>query len=86
MVTMVTPLSVLPEPLFSLGLPGYGIAQPAPEAANASRPVCFERCLVACPRCGSVDTARLAEFGSTACAAHFRRRAYGEPFDCFKPL
>jgi ring-1,2-phenylacetyl-CoA epoxidase subunit PaaD len=40
--------------------------------------------VVACPRCGSTDTARISEFGSTACKALWRCRACAEPFDYFK--
>ena len=39
---------------------------------------------VDCPRCGSGDTERISEFGSTACKAHWRCRACREPFDHFK--
>jgi ring-1,2-phenylacetyl-CoA epoxidase subunit PaaD len=41
---------------------------------------------VACPRCGSLDTERLSDFGSTACKALRRCRACREPFDEVKPL
>ncbi|MBN3725274.1 1,2-phenylacetyl-CoA epoxidase subunit PaaD [Burkholderia sp. Ac-20379] len=39
----------------------------------------------ACPRCGSPRTARLAQFGSTACKALYRCLDCREPFDYFKP-
>jgi ring-1,2-phenylacetyl-CoA epoxidase subunit PaaD len=39
---------------------------------------------VACPKCGSTDTEKLSEFGSTACKAHYRCCACAEPFDYFK--
>jgi ring-1,2-phenylacetyl-CoA epoxidase subunit PaaD len=39
----------------------------------------------ACPRCGSVHTERLAQFGSTACKALYRCLDCREPFDYFKP-
>ncbi len=39
----------------------------------------------ACPRCGSVHTERLAQFGSTACKALYRCIDCREPFDYFKP-
>ena len=39
---------------------------------------------VSCPRCGSRETERLSEFGSTACKALCRCRACREPFDHFK--
>lgn len=59
----------------------YGIAPPA---GKASRRALFGREGVACPRCASVDTERLAEFGSTSCKALYRCRACAEPFDYFK--
>ena len=37
-----------------------------------------------CPRCGSTDTARISEFGSTPCKAQYRCKACLEPFDYFK--
>ncbi len=40
----------------------------------------------ACPRCASTRTARLAQFGSTACKALYRCEDCGEPFDHFKAL
>ncbi len=52
----------------------FGIAAPtAPTAGN-----------VACPRCGSHEVARVSEFGSTPCKAHYRCRDCLEPFDVFK--
>jgi len=59
----------------------YGIAPP--ERA-ASRRALFAADAVACPRCGSRQTERLAEFGSTSCKALYRCRACAEPFDYFK--
>jgi ring-1,2-phenylacetyl-CoA epoxidase subunit PaaD len=56
----------------------YGIAPPTRVDAP--------RLPVACPRCGSVDTERLSEFGSTPCKALYRCRACREPFDRFKCL
>ena len=41
---------------------------------------------LACPRCDSTDTERLAAFGATACKALWRCRACGEPFEHFKPI
>ncbi|MBP8298562.1 MAG: phenylacetate-CoA oxygenase subunit PaaJ [Burkholderiales bacterium] len=67
-------------------LQAYGIAPPGPLPVGAPRPVRFAQRQVACPQCGSLDTERLAEFGSTACKALFRCRACREPFDYFKPL
>jgi ring-1,2-phenylacetyl-CoA epoxidase subunit PaaD len=39
---------------------------------------------VACPRCHSVETETLSEFGSTPCKALHRCRACLEPFEYFK--
>ncbi len=54
--------------------------------AGHSRAVRFMQNVIPCPRCGSSDTEKLAEFASTACKALHRCRACGEPFDYFKPL
>ena len=62
-------------------LKAYGIAPP--NAASGRRALFGEE-QVTCPRCGSADTARIAEFGSTACKALWRCRACAEPFDYFK--
>ena len=67
----------------------FSIAPPGTRAADAPVPMRFVRAApatVACPHCGSSDTERLAEFGSTACKALYRCRACREPFDYFKPL
>lgn len=62
----------------------YGIAPPAGKSGRRSvfagdRPA-------ACPRCGSVETARVSEFGSTPCKAAWRCEACLEPFEYFKCL
>lgn len=44
----------------------------------------FEEREVPCPLCGSSDTERLAEHGSTPCKALYRCRSCREPFDHFK--
>jgi len=62
-------------------LADFGIAPPA---GAASRRALFAADQIACPRCGSAETERLAEFGSTACKALYRCRSCGEPFDYFK--
>jgi ring-1,2-phenylacetyl-CoA epoxidase subunit PaaD len=41
---------------------------------------------VACPRCASLRTRLVSQFGSTACKAHYRCDDCLEPFDYFKPL
>jgi ring-1,2-phenylacetyl-CoA epoxidase subunit PaaD len=70
-------------------LRGYGIAPPGPVDLAQGAPLRFVRRAVAplaCPRCESLDTERLAAFGSTACKALWRCRACGEPFEHFKPI
>lgn len=39
---------------------------------------------VACPRCRSLDTGRVSEFGSTPCKSAWRCNACLEPFEHFK--
>jgi ring-1,2-phenylacetyl-CoA epoxidase subunit PaaD len=55
-----------------------------PERSSGKRALFEPSASVSCPRCGSADTERLAEFGSTACKALWRCRACREPFDHFK--
>jgi ring-1,2-phenylacetyl-CoA epoxidase subunit PaaD len=59
----------------------YGIAPPAP---GGGRRALFGVDVVECPRCGSADTSKLSEFGSTSCKALWRCEACREPFDYFK--
>ena len=63
-------------------LRAFGIAPPA-QASSAKRAL-FGETRVDCPRCGSGDTERVSEFGSTPCKAQYRCRACAEPFDHFK--
>ncbi|HKS47461.1 MAG TPA: 1,2-phenylacetyl-CoA epoxidase subunit PaaD [Amycolatopsis sp.] len=42
--------------------------------------------LVGCPRCGSVETEQVSEFGPTACKALRRCRACHEPFEHVKEI
>jgi ring-1,2-phenylacetyl-CoA epoxidase subunit PaaD len=63
-------------------LRAYGVAPP--EGRAGGRRALFGEEHIACPRCGSLDTERLAEFGSTACKALWRCRGCREPFDHFK--
>jgi ring-1,2-phenylacetyl-CoA epoxidase subunit PaaD len=65
-------------------LTAYGIAPP--EKAHNSVRALFGETVVACPRCGSAETERLSEFGSTPCKALHRCRDCREPFDYFKCL
>ena len=46
----------------------------------------FAQETVTCPKCGSTATARISEFGSTACKALYRCIACREPFEYFKPI
>jgi len=68
----------------------YGIVPPGPVDAIEGVPMRFvprrAPVALACPRCRSVDTERIAAFGSTACKALWRCRACGEPFEHFKPI
>ena len=58
-----------------------GIAPPKP---GGTRRALFAEERIACPRCGSSDTRRLSEFGSTLCKALWRCDTCREPFDYFK--
>lgn len=60
----------------------YGIAPPV-KSSGSIRSL-FAEVTVACPKCGSENTEKLSEFGSTACKAHYRCCACAEPFDYFK--
>lgn len=69
----------------------YGIVPPGPVAADVGVPLRFmprgaPAPHLACPRCGSGDTERVSQFGSTACKALYRCRACREPFEHFKPI
>ena len=69
----------------------YGIVPPGPARADGAVPMRFiGRGLaapqLACPRCGSMNTERLAAFGSTACKATYRCLACREPFEHFKAI
>ncbi|MEJ8823813.1 1,2-phenylacetyl-CoA epoxidase subunit PaaD [Variovorax humicola] len=69
----------------------YGIAPPGPATSQEAAPVRFfgrrsEAEKLACPRCGSFHTERLAAFGSTACKAIYRCLTCKEPFEHFKPI
>lgn len=61
----------------------YGIAPPA-TSVSSPRAVLRGELPIACPRCGSLATERISEFGSTPCKALHRCTACLEPFDYFK--
>lgn len=63
-------------------LRAYGIAPPT-QSSNSIRAL-FGETRVDCPHCGSPQTERISEFGSTACKALYRCTACREPFDYFK--
>ncbi|MFO7277207.1 MAG: 1,2-phenylacetyl-CoA epoxidase subunit PaaD [Pseudomonadota bacterium] len=60
----------------------FGIAPPA-DSVSSPRAL-LGSAAVACPRCGSTQTERVSEFGSTPCKAHYRCTSCLEPFDYFK--
>ena len=69
----------------------YGIVPPGPARADGAVPMVFigrgqSAPRLACPRCGSANTERLAAFGSTACKATYRCLACREPFEHFKAI
>lgn len=66
-------------------LAAYGIAPPAETVASPQR-LLRPDAPIACPRCGSRETRRLSEFGSTPCKALYRCESCLEPFDYFKCL
>ena len=64
----------------------YGIAPPHTVASANAQPIRMHTRAIACPQCGSSNSERLSEFGSTACKAMYRCIDCREPFDYFKPL
>jgi ring-1,2-phenylacetyl-CoA epoxidase subunit PaaD len=64
-------------------LAAYGIVPPV-EAASSARPMSLETRPIACPRCSSLDTECISQFGSTPCKALHRCRQCLEPFEYFK--
>lgn len=68
-------------------LRAYGIAPPTGKAAAPGGPIKLTLGpppSVTCPRCGSRNTDKLAQFGSTSCKALYQCRDCHEPFDYFK--
>lgn len=71
-------------------LTAYGIAPPVDGTradgrlmARVSR-LGGSNLTVACPRCGSTNTEKVSQFGSTPCKASYRCKDCLEPFDYFK--
>lgn len=65
-------------------LRNYGIAPP--EDADVDADGLTPEAHALCPHCGSRDTRRISEFGSTACKALFQCNDCKEPFDYFKKI
>jgi len=64
-------------------LEAYGIAPP-PRRSTDKRSLLSLNKPLACPRCRSTHTERIAAFGSTACKALHRCMECLEPFEAFK--
>jgi ring-1,2-phenylacetyl-CoA epoxidase subunit PaaD len=67
----------------------YGIAPPVEGTAADGRVTAriaamISPPLVACPRCGSIQTNKVSQFGSTPCKAAYACQDCLEPFDYFK--
>ena len=67
-------------------LRAYGIVPPGERNDASVQPMRFMPSKLACPRCGSADTERLSEYGSTACKSTWRCKSCLEPFEYFKPI
>ena len=72
-------------------LRAYGIAPPIDGTAadgrlagRVSRLAGTSNLVIACPRCGSTQTEKVSQFGSTPCKASYRCTDCLEPFDYFK--
>ncbi len=66
-----------------LRLRAYGIAPPE-EEINDKMTLFGKSPIIACPRCNSLNTKVLSQFGSTACKALHQCEDCREPFDYFK--
>jgi ring-1,2-phenylacetyl-CoA epoxidase subunit PaaD len=63
-------------------LKAYGIAPPNRKTFQALG--LFEEEKIACPRCGSQETALVSQFGPTSCKALYKCLSCKEPFEYFK--
>ena len=61
----------------------FGIAPPNPKQQFCT-PEMFQQEAVECPRCNSLHTQLISQFGSTACKAMYRCLDCKEAFDYFK--
>ena len=69
------------EKLTAYGIaPPTGSAIPIAEISGGQRPLLR----IVCPRCGSDQTRKISDFGSTPCKAHYVCQSCMEPFDYFK--
>ena len=66
-------------------LEAYGIAPPA-QLSKSKQTLFGEDPAVKCPRCKSMNTQLVSQFGSTACKALYKCIDCLEPFDYFKCL
>jgi ring-1,2-phenylacetyl-CoA epoxidase subunit PaaD len=64
-------------------LRNYGIAPPNPKQQFCSSEMFLQE-VVTCPRCNSIHTELISQFGSTACKAMYRCMDCKEAFDYFK--
>lgn len=64
-------------------LKSYGIVPP-PKVRRLIERLGGAKAVVECPRCGSENTVRVSEFGSTPCKALYKCADCLEPFDLFK--
>lgn len=68
----------------------HGIAPPGPAARRGAGPVPLTLgtppSRLDCPRCGSRETHRLSQFGSTPCKALYRCGTCAEPFEHLKAI
>lgn len=61
----------------------YGIAPPEKSSYDKYN-LMLEPDQIHCPRCNSIDTTMISQFGSTACKAMCKCNSCLEPFDYFK--
>lgn len=74
------------EKLHDYGIvpPIAGTAADGHLAGRAARLAGRSDLTIACPRCGSAQTEKVSQFGSTPCKASYRCKDCLEPFDYFK--
>ncbi|HEY8387451.1 MAG TPA: 1,2-phenylacetyl-CoA epoxidase subunit PaaD [Parasegetibacter sp.] len=65
-------------------LKAYGIAPPNPQHSVCTPQAFQEEEAVECPKCKSMNTTLVSQFGSTPCKAHYKCNICHEPFDYFK--